>query len=179
MEPGPQPAASILPDQAALVRAILPGYQLERFGIHGLSHWARVLETGLRIAERNGADARVVTLFALLHDARRENNGRDPRHGERGALYAREQLRGSLIFLEDAAFDLFDEACARHTDGLTTSEPTIQACWDADRLDLPRVGIAVNPRLLSSAAAVELIPWAGARAVRRWVPPLVNEVWEE
>jgi len=35
----------------------------------------------------------------------------------------------------------------------------------------------VNPRLLSSAAAVELIPWASTRAVRRWVPPLVNEVW--
>ncbi|MBB6018173.1 hypothetical protein HNQ04_003450 [Deinococcus radiopugnans ATCC 19172] len=32
-------------------------------------------------------------------------------------------------------------ACKHHASGQTTDEPTLGACWDADRLDLPRVGI--------------------------------------
>jgi hypothetical protein len=37
-----------------------------------------------------------------------------------------------------------------------TDDPTVGACWDADRLDLPRVGVTVDPRLLSTAAARNL-----------------------
>ena len=59
------------PDTAMLVREILRGYRLPVRGTHGVVHWARVLENGLRVAELNGADTRVVTLFALFHDSRR------------------------------------------------------------------------------------------------------------
>lgn len=35
----------------AVVHAILEDYALPSDGIHGVSHWARVLENGLRLTE--------------------------------------------------------------------------------------------------------------------------------
>lgn len=53
---------SAVHDLAAILGAILDGYILPVDGFHGVVHWARVLENGLRIAEANGADREVVTL---------------------------------------------------------------------------------------------------------------------
>ena len=36
-------------------------------------------------------------------------------------------------------------ACVHHTDGLTEGDVSVQACWDADRLDWGRVGIRPAP----------------------------------
>ena len=62
--------------------------------------------------------------------------------------------------------DLLEYACVHHTDGLTDADPTVQACWDADRRDLPRVGVTVKPhRLCTTAAkAAETIEWTEQRA---------------
>jgi hypothetical protein len=43
-------------DLAAIMQTILDGYPLPLHGTHGVVHWARVLENGLRIAEANGAE---------------------------------------------------------------------------------------------------------------------------
>lgn len=45
---------------------------------------------------------------------------------------------------------------------------TVQTCWDADRLDLGRVGIRPDPDRLCTSAAKEsdLLEWAYARSVR-------------
>ena len=64
-------------DMAAILGAILRGYALPMRGDHGVVHWARVLENGLRVAEANGADREVVALFALFHDSRRVNEDQD------------------------------------------------------------------------------------------------------
>jgi len=57
-------------------------------------------------------------------------------------------------------------ACAHHTKGLTDSDPTVQTCWDADRLDLGRVGITPDPARLCTDAARDpaMIAWADQRA---------------
>lgn len=81
----------------------------------------------------------------------RVNDGHDPGHGRRGSALARE-LAGALL-LEPAQLDRLTAACDGHTDGLVSDDPTVGACWDADRLDLPRVGIQPEARLLSTAAA--------------------------
>ena len=81
-------------DARAIVRENLEGYALPVRGDHGVLHWARVLENGLRIAEVNGADREVVTLFALFHDSRRINGFQDDGYGQRGGDFAR-SLRGS------------------------------------------------------------------------------------
>jgi uncharacterized protein len=160
----------------ALFDAILPDYALPLHGYHGVVHWARVLENGLRIAEQTGADREVVTLFAIFHDARRVNEHIDHDHGLRGGELAR-TLRGSLVQLDDARFDLLYEACRLHTNGLVDGDPTLQACWDADRLDLGRVGITPAPHRLCTDAARSLLPWAHARAQRDEVPRAVLDAW--
>jgi uncharacterized protein len=113
--------------------------------------------TGGDIHHTNGADREVVALFALFHDSRRLNQFRDDGHGLRAGEFAR-SLRGTLIHLDDVRFDLLFQASRLHTDGLTEGDPTLQACWDADRLDLARVGIMPKPDRLCPDTAREL-PW--------------------
>lgn len=163
-------------DLPAIMAEILAGYQLPVDGYHGVVHWARVLENGLQLADRTGADREVVTLFALFHDSRRVNEGRDDGHGLRGGEFAK-SLRGTLVHLDDARFDLLFEACRLHTNGLTAGETTLQACWDADRLDLGRVGVTPRRDRLCTDAARTLLPWAHARAVDGIHPIEVLTSW--
>jgi uncharacterized protein len=140
-------------------------------GLHGLAHWARVYENGLRLAGRTGADTRVVELFALFHDSRRLNEHTDPEHGPRGAMLA-EQLRGSLFQMEDNLFQLLLAACRLHTTARTHEDITVQTCFDADRLDLARVGKTVDPQLLCTEAAKDprTIAWATGQSTAGTVP---------
>jgi uncharacterized protein len=159
-----------------LVHAILEDYSLPWHGTHGVGHWARVLENGLRLAKATGANVEVVQLFAVFHDACRINEGHDPGHGRRGADLAA-AFRGDWLNLDDADFDLLYEACAGHTDGGTDGDITIQTCWDADRLDLGRVGTVPDPKRLCTPAARRLIKWADGRACFEVVPDLVRTDW--
>ena len=161
---------------AAIMAEILKAYTLPLRCDHGVVHWARVLESGLRVAETNGADREVIALFALFHDSRRINEFHDDGHGLRGGEFAR-SLRGTLVHLDDTRFDLLFQACSLHTDGLTEGDPTLQACWDADRLDLARVGIIPKPQRLCTDAARKLLRWATARAVSNHEPAGVLASW--
>lgn len=149
----------------ALIERVRSEFALSWDGIHGVAHWARVRDNGLRLARLTGANPEVVELFAFLHDAKRLNNGLDPDHGKRAAEFTR-SLRGTLITLSDEDFELLVYACEYHSDGLTTGDITIQTCWDADRLDLGRIGIKPNPRYLCTSAAQdpETIRWAYRRS---------------
>ena len=98
-------------DLNPLVHQILEDYPLPWHGTHGVGHWARVLENGLRLAKTTGVKVEVVQLFAVFHDSRRINEVVDFGHGQRGAELAAE-LRGDLFELSDADFTLLYEACA-------------------------------------------------------------------
>ncbi len=143
-----------------ILNEILLEYVLPWDGDHGIAHWARVLENGLRLASETGADVEVVTLFAVLHDSQRRNEMTDPQHGPRAAEFAK-SLRGTLLSLEDHQFHLLYRACEGHTHERDHPDVTIQTCWDSDRLDLGRVGITPIPadcvRLLRSVPR----PFAG------------------
>ena len=52
--------------------------------------------------------------------------------------------------------ELLFEACAEHSEGFRSTEPTIAVCWDADRLDLHRKGLWPDARLLSTSVAINL-----------------------
>ncbi|MFK7787871.1 MAG: hypothetical protein AB8C95_00075 [Phycisphaeraceae bacterium] len=152
-------------DKKAILKAVFNQYQLYWRGIHGVEHWARVMHNGLLLADQVSADRRVVTLFALFHDACRLNDGYDPQHGSRGAAFAL-SLRGKLFDLDLPAMEMLHYACCRHTDGLTEADPTVQVCWDADRLDLERVGMTPLPRYLCTEQAKDpaIIEAASRRA---------------
>jgi len=154
----PQIDVELLRYTAPIVREILTGYRLPVDGIHGVGHWGRVLENGYQLAAETGANLDVVVLFALFHDSRRVNEDYDEGHGQRGAELAR-KMRASLPWLPEADFDLLTEACRLHTDGLLDGDVTLQTCWDADRLDLGRVGITPSVDRLCSDAARALCDW--------------------
>ncbi|HTL58541.1 MAG TPA: hypothetical protein VL361_22830 [Candidatus Limnocylindrales bacterium] len=124
-------------------------FQCDRDSVHGPAHWRRVERNGLFIATRSGAVLDVVRLFAVFHDSRRQHDGPDKSHGARGAAYAA-SLRGVLFQLSDQHFELLDYACKWHAHGRLSDDSTIGTCWDADRLDLGRVGIAPHPAYMST-----------------------------
>ena len=135
-----------------LVTRLRQRFSLRWHGVHGASHWARVRWNGLALSERTGANRTVVELFAMVHDVCRDNDFHDPLHGARAAQFLQE-LRGSVISISDTEAKLLAYACTHHSDGHTEADVTVQTCWDADRLDLGRVGIRPQPRYLCTAAA--------------------------
>ena len=132
----------------------------------------------MRLADESGANRRVVELFAFFHDSQRFNDGCDIGHGHRGAEYAK-TLRGDFFDLTDDEFELLYVACRDHTDEVTHDDVTIQTCWDSDRLDLGRVGMALDLDFLSTDVARqrETIEWAHTRAVDEIVPEVVADIW--
>ncbi|MDR2550413.1 MAG: hypothetical protein LBD10_09485 [Desulfobulbus sp.] len=141
-------------------------------GLHGLSHWARVYDNGLRLAAETGADRLVVELFALFHDSRRLTEHADPNHGPRGAALAEQYHRDGLLRLDEERLCLLLTACRLHTAARTHDETTVRTCFDADRLDLARTGTTVNPDFLCTDAARDprLIAWASGRSLAGIVP---------
>ncbi len=141
-------------------------FALNLRGIHGVSHWQRVRENGLRLAKHTGADKVIVELFAFLHDCCREDDRSDPGHGERAAEFA-ESLRGTLLHLGDEDFALLHEAIRDHELGRTRGPITVVTCWDADRLDLGRVRVRPNPVYLCTefAKRKSTIEWAYKRSL--------------
>jgi uncharacterized protein len=148
-------APKAIPDMSKLVEAVHERSPLNQSYIHGDQHWRAVAEVGLRLLPDNRkADATVVLLFALFHDAMRENEHADPEHGIRGGELARE-LHGRLYRLPEKRLDLLITACIQHTDAPFSDEPTLGVCFDADRLNLWRVGKVPEPKYLSTDAALE------------------------
>lgn len=122
--------------------------------LHGPRHWRAVARVGAELARRTpGADPDLVLLFAFAHDTRRRHDGHDPDHGRRAAAAVRELAAGGALDLDPARLALLCRACAGHADGSTSADPTVGACWDADRLNLWRVGLAPARGLLSTAAS--------------------------
>jgi len=149
---------------AELLRAIREQYRCDWWGYHGVRHWARVRAntrlfmltepvmvdgraTPFYPGPRQDIDPVVCDLFAVFHDACRVNEYEDPGHGARGATLAK-RFHGCYFQITDEQMDQLAYACKHHTDGLRDGSPTVQACWDADRCDLPRVGIDIDVRRL-------------------------------
>ncbi|HEY5635476.1 MAG TPA: hypothetical protein VIS77_01130 [Burkholderiales bacterium] len=80
------------------------------------------------------------------------------------------ELAEDLQVLSRAERDALNYACTHHSDGLQEAEVTVQVCWDADRLDLGRVGQVPDPDRLCAPAArdASLIDWAYKQSRRGW-----------
>jgi uncharacterized protein len=142
-------------DWTALWKLVSEQFPLGEYSSHGPDHWRRVERNALLLATRSGADLTVVRLFAVFHDSRRKNEFTDPQHGKRGAALAT-KLRGEHFELDDAAFAKLLHACTWHTDEPQHEDPTIGTCFDADRLDLGRVGIIPDAAFMSTEFGREI-----------------------
>lgn len=151
-----------------LIAAIRKKHMLSWNGIHGVAHWTRVRWNGLKLAEKTGANKKVVELFAFLHDSCRITDRTDLDHGDEAATFAYALRAKHIIELTDYEMSMLAFACRFHSHGGSDSCKTVNTCWDADRLDLGRVGIIPKPELLCTDAARELLPEAYARSIGFW-----------
>lgn len=119
--------------------------------VHGLTHWQQVERNGLLLATETGADTTVVRLFALFHDSKRANDGQDIVHGARGAEFAKTCFEEHRFDITQDQFDKLYHACKFHTTEHRSGDATIDTCYDADRLDLGRVGIVLDPDKMATA----------------------------
>lgn len=120
--------------------------------LHGVAHWQQVELNGLLLAEETGADVEVVRLFALFHDSKRMDDGIDLEHGPRAAAFLKACHEAKLINITKEQLEKLHHACKYHTSESRSGDATIDTCYDADRLDLGRVGIAPNPDKMATKA---------------------------
>jgi len=158
------PSKTILAPE--LIRSLMAQFKLSQYSVHGAAHWMRVRKNGLLLAKRTGANRSVVELFSVFHDSCRYNDYEDPEHGFRGAQLAQRYFKKGLLPCSEAELEQLVEACIGHTHELTHPDITIATCWDADRLDLPRCWIDVDPMRLATKEArdPELIAWSARKA---------------
>jgi len=125
---------------------------------HGINHWEHVWANGQEIGWSVDADLEVVEYFSYLHDCQRLSEGTDLLHGPRAAQFAQENRE--LFDLSKTQFKELVSAVAGHTKlqpGCKAGEnPTIATCWDADRMDIWRVGYLVDAKYLFTERAKDL-----------------------
>jgi len=186
-------------EEAELVEAAVNRVRMHRmdpWGLHGLAHWWRVRHNGLLIADVMNANRRVLLLFAIFHDSHRMDDEFDPDHGPRAAAWLSKLRRNrrdedasrddstvaaAIRALADPEFQSLHDACAFHTHEPFHDDPTVAACFVADRLDLSRAGFRPDParmpgpsNLLTDAFIDEAIArqragldWNGGRGIER------------
>lgn len=127
----------------ALINYIQSRASFDEF--HDIEHWEVVERNGMLLAKYDAdINLKVVRYFAYLHDSCIENEYGEIEyleHGKRAAEFCDEIRDTYLSSFSDEEFSLLRRACEFHTTELSLGDITIDACFDADRLDLPRVGI--------------------------------------
>lgn len=143
--------------KSEIVKLALERFQLDRDGIHGVAHWSRVSYHGEVLREIEGGDLEVIRMFSFFHDCCRESDGHDVLHGDRAGEYVKSLYDSGKIRLTDSQMEVLLLAMRGHTGEIYHSDKTVQCCWDADRLDLGRVGIQPDPFYLNTDTAKVMI----------------------
>lgn len=142
--------------------------QFDHSCIHGIRHWDRVYNYGMQLLTPE-VNNKVVQAFAYLHDTCRLNDGADSEHGPRAAQMIGSLRSSILAFLTDEEFALLHDACKYHTTVPQTDNPTINACFDADRLDLWRVGLVPDPERMASTSGAEIAKATDYESILRYL----------
>ena len=147
-----KPINSFEENNSELVGLIVNQFKLDLDSAHGISHWRRVREIGDYLAKQTGADIEVLTLFAYLHDSKRENENDEPYHGLRAMVFMDDLYKKGLLGnLSTGQWMHLMTACTFHClPNEKSGDITVQTCWDADRLDLWRVGIEPQKQFLNT-----------------------------
>ena len=141
-------------NKEVLLKHISVELKINTDGLHGLSHFARVEKLGHYLAESNGADLEVISLFAYTHDLGRIDDDEDIDHGIRSAEIVTNLYNQNLLNISNEQYEQLIYACYYHSlESAHSEDVTIQTCWDADRLDLWRDGIEPLPCFLHTSKA--------------------------
>ena len=147
----PNPVNLAIPDFHRLIQHVLRLSTSQYSRVHGTDHWKQTIWAAAQILISDcEADPVVALLFGLLHDSLRQSEGYDHGHGLRAATVVTEMAKEKLIELSDSQLERLWVACAYHSDGLVTLDPTIAVCWDADRIGLWRLGRKPEPSGMST-----------------------------
>ena len=138
-----------------LINQLQRDSKLFHSSIHGFKHWRTVEKNGLYLSQYNGGDPLVISHFAYFHDCMRVNEHTDNGHGIRGGKYALKNQ--NILGLTDEQLKTLYRACAGHTGGRNPSCDTIACCWDADRLDIRRVGATPDLQWYNTDIAREMV----------------------
>ena len=155
MEVVPSPFKYLWEQNKDLVNLLQKESKLFHSPIHGFKHWKTVEKNGLYLSQFNDGDPKIISYFAYFHDCMRVNEKRDDGHGKRGGEYAIKNKK--LLNLTDEQLDTLYKACAGHTGGKNPSNDTITCCWEADRLDLRRVGSKPDLQWFYSDVAIKMV----------------------
>ena len=68
-----------------------------------------------------------------------------------------EKLNGDFFTISEEESRILSYACLMHPYPMVSFDPTVGACWDADRLELPRAGIEINTRYISTLVVKDFI----------------------
>lgn len=137
-------------DVAGRLSEVLP---LPDSQIHGYEHARRVGLFAEMLARTYGADPLFAVVAAYCHDCGRLNDGEDPEHGKRSWQRCADSV--SRLFT-GAPLDQLRVAIEEHPLGMTSDVPLIAALWDADRVDLMRLGYKLESRFFSDSRAMKL-----------------------
>ncbi len=137
------------------IASVQPVFHLHWYhGPDGIAHWSQVWYHGRRLARSVDGNPAILAWFAYLHDSQRHNEYSDPSHGRRASDFALQlHKEGTLSELNATEFEHLCEAMRLHSDGLCDAHPAMCTCWDANRLDLGRMGITPDPKLLCTSYA--------------------------
>lgn len=118
-----------------------------RTQIHGLDHLRNVGYLSGKFAAELGISLETAIIGGFLHDCARSDDSDDAFHAEKSALLARKLIKKNYSNIDE---ELVYKTILFHSGGKTTDNH-IQGCvWDADRLDLIRLGIQPKKELLST-----------------------------
>jgi uncharacterized protein len=144
-----------------LLNIIIKQFKLDLNGDHGIHHWERVYENTQLLAQHYNITSKVFELFAMLHDSKRENEFEDINHGKRAALFVKELVDSEIINLSKEDKNRLIFACSNHTKpnkrAKLYNDIVVQICFDADKLDIGRVGIIPEEQYFQTTFAKELI----------------------
>lgn len=118
--------------------------------IHGISHLRRVAYLSGRYAYILKINLNDAVIAGYLHDCARENDSNGNSHAYESAYLAKGIIQGNLPVtnINKIFYTIY-----HHADGITTKDPFMGCIWDADRLNLLRIGIIPNEKLLSTQLA--------------------------
>jgi len=144
-----------------LLQIVQKNFKLDFYGVHGISHWQRVYKNTKILSNYYKINSPVFELFSMFHDSKRENEYSDIYHGFRASEFVEELIKEKKIILDEDDKNRLLYAISNHTisdeKNPLFNDLIVQICFDADRLDLGRVGVEPEEKYMMTDFAKKLV----------------------